>query len=210
MALATEQWLHPHAHALRSSVPAGTGKALLVRDVAEPSVPGSTFPCVESPRPSTGDSTRKNGSRSRPDSGSPPKKPFDGFANCGRAPSTPASISTSLGTSSKWSERSHDSGCRCPTGPGRGCKRSTSSRTGVGSGTATPAVRGDRAAQRRGCRAVVVGADEDDWPLHWYRRRGFSGCGARPAHPLSQPFPCATSTASIRLRVPVLAIAADR
>jgi GNAT superfamily N-acetyltransferase len=24
-----------------------------------------------------------------------------------------------------------------------------------------------------GCASVVVGADEDDWPLHWYRRRGF-------------------------------------
>ncbi len=24
-----------------------------------------------------------------------------------------------------------------------------------------------------GCAAVVVGADEDDWPVHWYRRRGF-------------------------------------
>lgn len=24
-----------------------------------------------------------------------------------------------------------------------------------------------------GCSTVVVGADEDDWPLHWYRRRGF-------------------------------------
>jgi GNAT superfamily N-acetyltransferase len=25
----------------------------------------------------------------------------------------------------------------------------------------------------QGCATVVVGADEDDWPLHWYRRRGF-------------------------------------
>jgi predicted N-acetyltransferase YhbS len=24
-----------------------------------------------------------------------------------------------------------------------------------------------------GCKAVVVGADEDDWPAAWYRRRGF-------------------------------------
>jgi GNAT superfamily N-acetyltransferase len=24
-----------------------------------------------------------------------------------------------------------------------------------------------------GCASVVVGADEDDWPLQWYRRRGF-------------------------------------
>jgi len=26
---------------------------------------------------------------------------------------------------------------------------------------------------REGSRTVVVGADEDDWPLNWYRRRGF-------------------------------------
>jgi GNAT superfamily N-acetyltransferase len=24
-----------------------------------------------------------------------------------------------------------------------------------------------------GCHGVIVGADEDDWPVHWYRRRGF-------------------------------------
>ena len=26
---------------------------------------------------------------------------------------------------------------------------------------------------REGSRTVVVGADEDDWPLSWYRTRGF-------------------------------------
>jgi len=27
--------------------------------------------------------------------------------------------------------------------------------------------------RRQGYRVAVVGADEDDWPLHWYRRRAF-------------------------------------
>lgn len=31
-----------------------------------------------------------------------------------------------------------------------------------------------------GCRAVVVGADEDDWPVAWYRRRGFRDAGRVP------------------------------
>lgn len=26
---------------------------------------------------------------------------------------------------------------------------------------------------REGVTLVVVGADEDDWPLNWYRRHGF-------------------------------------
>jgi hypothetical protein len=28
-----------------------------------------------------------------------------------------------------------------------------------------------------GSTVVVVGADEDDWPLLWYRRRGFRDVG---------------------------------
>jgi GNAT superfamily N-acetyltransferase len=31
-----------------------------------------------------------------------------------------------------------------------------------------------------GCKAVVVGADEDDWPLHWYRKRGFRDAARVP------------------------------
>jgi len=28
-----------------------------------------------------------------------------------------------------------------------------------------------------GVSTVVVGADEDDWPLYWHRRRGFRDTG---------------------------------
>jgi GNAT superfamily N-acetyltransferase len=174
MALATEQWLHPEVRVLSSGEPVGVGKALLVRDVAEPL------------RTKMGVSLRRIASahhwRQYEDQrikveagfGVTPEEAVrmvqqlrDGTERTGIDMYLARDERRLVGAVGRF---------RLPV-PDRPWARLQEVDVfpewrGLGYGDALlSAVIG--LLNDEGCKAVVVGADEDDWPVQWYRRRGF-------------------------------------
>ena len=174
MALATEQWLHPEAVALRPNEPTGLGKALLVRDVAEPfrTRMGVSLRRVASPlhwqhyederikvEAEFGVSAEEAIRRVQQLREGTERTGLDMYlARDGRrlvgavgrfrlpVPDRPWARLQEVDIFPNW--------------------------RGLGYGDALLSA-SIGLLNDEGCAAVVVGADEDDWPVHWYRRRGF-------------------------------------
>ena len=174
MALATEQWLHPEARVLRSEQPVGSGKALLVREVAEPL---RTRMSVSLRRVASAQHWRQyEDERIKVEAGfgiSPEEalrrvqQLREGTERTGVDLYLARDERRLVGAVGRF---------RLPV-PDRPWARLQEVDVfpdwrGLGYGDALlSAIIG--LLNDEGCSAVVVGADEDDWPVHWYRRRGF-------------------------------------
>lgn len=181
MALATEQWLHPEARVLRSGGPSEIGKALLVRDVAEPfrTRRSVTLRRVASPMHwHVYEDQRikvEAGFGVAPDDASRRVQQLrEGTERTGIDLYLARDEGRLVGAVGRF---------RLPV-PDRPWARLQEIDVfpdwrGHGYGDALlSAVIG--LLNDEGCSTVVVGADEDDWPVHWYRRRGFRDAARVP------------------------------
>jgi predicted N-acetyltransferase YhbS len=174
MALATERWLHPESYELRSSVPTGVGKALLVRGLDEPirtrrsvslrriaSSQHWQLYLEERIKVEAGFGVSSEEATRRV------RQLREGTERTGIDLYLARDDREVVGAVGRF---------RLPV-PNRPWARLQEVDVfpgwrGFGYGDALlSAVIG--LLNDEGCTAVVVGADEDDWPVDWYRRRGF-------------------------------------
>lgn len=174
MALATEQWLHPETRVLPWNESPGSGKALLVRDVAEPL---RTRMSVSLRRVASSQHwLHYEDQRIKVEAGfgvSPEdamrkvKQLREGSEHTGVDLYLARDERRLVGAVARF---------RLPV-PDRPWARLQEVDVfpdwrGLGYGDALLSA-AIGLLNDEGCAAVVVGADEDDWPVHWYRRRGF-------------------------------------
>jgi GNAT superfamily N-acetyltransferase len=174
MALATEQWLHPEARVLHSDERPGAGKVLMIRDVAEPLRTKMTVSLRRIASPLHW--RRYEDERIKVEAGFG-VTPEDAVRRVRRL--REGTERTGLDLYFAHDEQRLVGAIgrfRLPV-PDRPWARLQEvdifpEWRGLGYGNALlSAVIG--LLNDEGCLAVVVGADEDDWPVHWYRRRGF-------------------------------------
>jgi GNAT superfamily N-acetyltransferase len=181
MALATEQWLNPEARALRPGEPTGIGKALLVRDVAEPLRTRMNVSLRRIASPLHWDLYEEQRIKVEDGFGVSPEEAVrrvrqmrEGTERTGLDMYLARDERRLVGAVGRF---------RLPV-PDRPWSRLQEVDVfpdwrGLGYGDALlSAVIG--LLNDEGCSAVVVGADEDDWPVNWYRRRGFRDAARVP------------------------------
>jgi GNAT superfamily N-acetyltransferase len=181
MALATEQWLHPDARALRPEDGTGPGKALLVRDVAEPLRTKMSVTLRRVASPMHWNLYEDQRIKVEAGFGVSPEEAVrrvqqmrEGTERTGVDLYLARDERRLVGAVGRF---------RLPV-PDRPLARLQEVDVfpdwrGHGYGDALlSAVIG--LLHDEGCGSVVVGADEDDWPLSWYRRRGFRDAGRVP------------------------------
>jgi GNAT superfamily N-acetyltransferase len=174
MALATEQWLHPQARVLTAVEQAGSAKALLVRDLAEPFRTRMSVSLRRITSPQHWRVYENQRIKVEAEFGTTPEAAVRMVRDL-REGTERTGVDLYL---------AHDDG-RCVGAVGR-FRLPVPNRPwarlqevdvfpewrGLGYGDALLSAAFWLLADE-GCASVVVGADEDDWPLHWYRRRGF-------------------------------------
>ena len=178
MALATEQWLHPEVRVLRPEEPVGPGKALLVRDVAEPLRTRMSVSLRRVASPLHWRIYEDERIKVEAGFGVAPEEAVrrvqqmrEGTERTGVDLYLARDERRLVGAVGRF---------RLPV-PDRPWARLQEVDVfpdwrGLGYGDALlSAVIG--LLNDEGCAAVVVGADEDDWPVDWYRRRGFRDAG---------------------------------
>ncbi len=177
-ALRREQLLAHSARVLGPAESLGASKSCWCAMLTNPGpTPGrSTWsrscPC------SSGGTTRNSASRWKLTSVSVSPRRDAWWVSCGIAVHGWACGCTSPRTTSRSLGAWGTSGFRFPFSHMRGYRRSTSFLAGAARATATGCSRQVLAMlSAEGVSTVVVGAGEDDWPLSWYRRRGFRDTG---------------------------------
>lgn len=187
MALATEQWLHPEARILRAEESPGAGKALLVRDLAEPLRTRRSVSLRRVASAQHWQNYEEQRITVEAGFGIPPEEAVrrvqqlrDGTERTGLDLYLAHDGRRLIGAVGRF---------RLPV-PDRPWARLQEvdvfpewRRLGYGDALLSAAI---GLLNDEGCKAVVVGADEDDWPVHWYRKRGFHDVARVP---LTRPTP---------------------